>query len=87
MRRRSLTSIRPMAEAITTAAKALVGRSLSRFGATINNTATASAPTTPVNWVFAPAASATGVRDELLLMGKPWNRPLARLATPNPTIS
>ena len=33
--------------------------------------ATTSAPTTPVNCVRAPAASATGVRDELLLIGKP----------------
>ena len=32
---------------------------------------TASAPTTPVSCVLAPAASATGVRDELLLIGKP----------------
>jgi uncharacterized alpha-E superfamily protein len=31
----------------------------------------ASAPTTLVSCVRAPAASATGVRDELLLTGKP----------------
>jgi hypothetical protein len=31
--------------------------------------ATLIAPTTPVNWLFAPAASATGVRDELLYDG------------------
>ena len=47
----------------------------------------ASAPTTPVSCVLAPAASATGVRDELLLIGKPWKKPAARLATPSPTIS
>ena len=47
----------------------------------------ASAPTTPVSWVLAPAASATGVRDELLLIGKPWKKPAARLAAPRPTIS
>ena len=35
----------------------------------------------------APAASATGVRDELLLIGNPWNSPAARLAAPRPTIS
>ena len=45
------------------------------------------APTTPVTCVRAPAASATGVREELLLMGKPWKKPAARLAAPRPTIS
>src|SRR6516162_2476229 len=47
----------------------------------------ASAPTTPVSWVLAPAASATGVRDELLLIGKPRKNAAARLAIPRPTIS
>ena len=42
----------------------------------------ANAPTTPVSWVFEPAASATGVRDELLLIGMPWKKPAARLASP-----
>ena len=45
------------------------------------------APTTPVSCVLAPAASATGVREELLLIGKPWKNPAARFATPRPTIS
>ena len=36
---------------------------------------------------MAPDASATGVREELLLMGKPWKNPAARLAAPSPTIS
>ena len=45
------------------------------------------APTTPVSCVFEPAASATGVRDELLLIGNPWNNPAARLAAPRPIIS
>ncbi|MOA59701.1 hypothetical protein D3C78_1843840 [compost metagenome] len=76
-----------MAEAITTAARALFGRSCNRFGATTSSKATATAPTTPVNWVLAPAASATGVREELLLIANPWNSPAARLAIPNPTIS
>ena len=71
MRRRSVTSIRPIADAITTAASALVGRLRSTSGATSSSSATASAPTTPVSWVRAPAASATGVREELLLIGKP----------------
>ena len=41
----------------------------------------------PVSWVFDPAASATGVREELLLMGIPWNSPEATFATPRPNIS
>ena len=56
---------------ITTAARALLGKCCSRCGAANSSRATASAPTTPVSWVLAPAASATGVRDELLLIGKP----------------
>ncbi|MCY1557077.1 hypothetical protein D9M68_938920 [compost metagenome] len=72
---------------MTTAASALFGRCLSRLGASSNSSATPRAPKTPVSWVFAPAASATAVRDALLLIGKPWNRPVAKLATPRPTIS
>ena len=48
------------------------GRFLSSVGAASSRTLTAIAPTTPVSCVLAPAASATGVRDELLLIGKPW---------------
>ena len=40
-----------------------------------------SAPTTPVSWVFAPAASATGVRDELLLTGNRGGARVARVQT------
>jgi hypothetical protein len=87
MRRRSAISNRPMAAAITTAASAVFGRYCSRFGASNSSRATARAPTTLVSWVLAPAASATGVRDELLLIGKPWKNPAARLAAPSPTIS
>ena len=71
MRRRSETSIKPIVAAMTTAARRPRGRSWSSEGASNRSDATASAPTTPVSWVLAPAASATGVRDELLLMGKP----------------
>jgi hypothetical protein len=60
-----------MAEAMTTAASAVFGRYWSSSGASTNSKAMASAPTTLVSWVLAPAASATGVRDELLLMGNP----------------
>src|SRR4029079_6929918 len=73
--------------AITTAASPPVGRFFSRSGASTSSRATAAAPTTPVSWVLAPEASATGVREELLLMGKPWKNPAARLAAPRPTIS
>ena len=87
MRRRSLTSMRPSAEQITTAASAVVGSDCSRLGAATSSSAIASAPTTPVSCVRAPAASATGVRDELLLTGMPWKKPAAKFATPRPTIS
>ena len=39
--------------------------------------------TTPVSCVLAPAASATGVRDALLVTGKPWNIPAATQAAPS----
>ncbi|MNJ55434.1 hypothetical protein D3C77_509240 [compost metagenome] len=87
MRLRSVNSNRPSAAAITTAARALLGKCCIRLGATSSNRVTASAPMMPVSWVCEPAASATGVRDELLLMGMPWNSPEARLATPRPNIS
>ena len=45
--------------------------------------ANAPAAITPVIWVRAPAASATGVRDELLESGKPWKSPAARFAAPS----
>ena len=47
----------------------------------------AAAPTTPVSCVFAPACSATAVRDPLVLTGKPWKRPAAMFAAPIPIIS
>ena len=37
--------------------------------------------------VLAPAASATGVRDELLLIEILGKNPAAKLAAPSPTIS
>ena len=87
MRRKSETSIKPMADAITTAARAVFGKYCSRSGAASSSTAIAIAPTTPVSCVFAPAASATGVREELVLIGKPWKKPADRFATPSPIIS
>src|SRR4030095_6057929 len=87
MRRRSENSNRPRAEVMTTAARALEGRFLIRSGAKRISKATATAPTTPVSWVLAPAASATGVREELLLTGNPVKNPAARLAAPRPMTS
>ena len=49
-----------------------VGRFSISPSPTTSTIASATAATTPVSWVFAPAASATGVRDELLESGKPW---------------
>ena len=45
------------------------------------------APTRPATCVFAPACSATAVRDPLVLTGNPWNNPAATLAAPIPIIS
>ena len=50
-------------------------------------TTISAAPTTPVSWLFAPARSATAVREPLVLTGKPWKSPAARLAAPIPIIS
>ena len=47
IRRRSVTSIKPIAEAMTTAAKAVVGKCSRRFGAATSSKATTSAPTMP----------------------------------------
>jgi hypothetical protein len=72
---------------MTTAASAVVGRSRKSQGAATRSTAIVSAPTTPVSCVREPADSATGVREELLLIGKPPKRPAARFATPRPMSS
>ena len=67
---------------MTTAARAADGRSWTRLGTNTSIRAIAVAPTRPVSWVLAPACSATGVLEELLLIGKPWNKPVAVLAAP-----
>jgi len=72
---------------MTTAASAADGRSCTMLGTNSSIRAIAPAPTSPVSWVFAPACSATGVRDELLLIGKPWKKPVAVLAAPSAIIS
>ena len=80
-------SISPIAAEITTAASAESGRFWTRFGKNTSSRAIARAPTSPVSWVLAPAASATGVREELLLTENPWKKPAARLAAPSATSS
>ena len=47
----------------------------------------AAAPTRPVTCDLRPAWAATAVRDPLVLTGKPWKSPAARLAAPIPIIS
>ena len=71
MRRKSEISKRPIADAITTAASAVLGSERRTCGAKISRSAIMTALTTAVSCVLAPAASATGVRDELLLIGNP----------------
>ena len=69
---------------MTTAARAGCGRYWSRPGTRTSMTAIAAAPTSPVSCDFAPARSATAVRDPLVLTGKPPNSPAATLALPDP---
>jgi hypothetical protein len=47
----------------------------------------AAAPTSPVTCVFAPACSATAVREPLVLTGNPWKNPAAMFDAPIPIIS
>ena len=86
-RRSQVTSISEITATVTTPARALVGRSRVIPGSETRITAIAAAPTTPVSCVRAPAASAAGVRDELLERGKPWNSPAAAFAAPRATSS
>ena len=72
---------------ITTAARVGCGSHCMRPGTNTSITRITAAPTRPVSWVFAPARSATAVRDPLVLTGKPVNSPAAMLAVPIPTIS
>ena len=60
---------------------------MSNPGTTSSITTIAAAPTTPVSCVFAPACSATAVRDPLVLTGNPWKKPAATFAVPIPIIS
>ncbi len=86
-RTRPLTSTSERQAVMTTAARAAVGRLVVMPGTKTSMTAMAMAPTTPVSWVRAPADSATGVREALLLMGKPCTKPVAMLAAPSATSS
>ena len=84
MRPRSATSIRPMADAMTTAASAAYGQVLQQIGRQQRAAAAiASAPTTPVSCVFAPggfrhrrARRAAADREALEEAWRPdWRRP------------
>ena len=81
------TSISDRPAEMTTAARVVDGRSASSAGSATSMMAMAIAPMTEVSWVCAPAASATGVRDELLLIGIPEKNPVARFAAPRPISS
>ena len=67
---------------MTTAARVGCGSHCMRPGTKTSITRITAAPTSPVSCVFAPARSATAVRDPLVLTGKPVNRPAAMLAVP-----
>jgi hypothetical protein len=56
---------------MTTAARAVCGRFLEQVGREHQQQCDSERTHDPVSWVLAPAASATGVREELLLIGKP----------------
>ena len=73
--------------AMTTDASTGCGRFRNSPGTNSSMAAIGTAPTTPVSWLLAPARSATAVREPLVLTGKPWNSPAARLAAPMPIIS
>ena len=73
--------------AITTAASVACGRLRSSPGTSTSIRTIAAAPTSPVSCVFAPACSATAVREPLVLTGKPWKKPAPRFAAPMPIIS
>ena len=73
--------------AMTTDASTGWGRFRNSPGTNSSMAAIIRAPVTPVSWLLAPARSATAVRDPLVLTGKPWNSPAARLAVPMPIIS
>jgi hypothetical protein len=76
-----------MDAAMTTAASVGWGSSRNSPGTSRRISVIAAAPTSPVTCVFAPACSATAVREPLVLTGKPWNSPAARFAAPMPVIS
>ncbi len=72
---------------MTTAARAVCGRSASSPLRKRSRTATSPAPISPVICVFAPDWSATAVREPLTETAKPWKNPAAMFDVPIPTIS
>ena len=73
--------------AITIAASTGWGIACTRPGRNTSMSSTRPAAMSPVSWDFAPDWNATAVRDELVVTGKPVNRPVARLAVPIPPSS
>ncbi|BAS07697.1 hypothetical protein AHiyo4_11190 [Arthrobacter sp. Hiyo4] len=75
------------AAAMTMAARVVAGRNSVTPGAASMKPSTRTAPATPVSWDFAPASTATGVRDVLAEIGNPPSSPLAAFAAPRAAIS
>ena len=67
---------------MTTAASADCGRLLHQSGHDDEQQGDRAGPHQPGELGRAPACSATGVLDELLLTGKPWNKPAGDVGGP-----
>ena len=61
-----------------------LGRFCNRLGAKTSSSAMTTAPIIPVSCVFEPADSATGVREELLLIENPWKKPRRDVGSSQP---
>ena len=72
---------------MTIAASTGCGIACTRPGRNTSMSSTRPAAISPVSCVFAPDWNATAVRDELVVTGKPVNRPVAMLAVPIPPSS
>ena len=80
-------SVNEMQAVMTTAPSAACGMSFTSPGASNSSSAITPAPTKLASCVCAPALAATGVRELLLLIGKPCISPAAMLALPSASIS
>ena len=84
---RALRSVSENAATMTTAARAVCGRSASSELRNRRSSRTSPAPTRFVTWLLAPDCSATAVREPLVEIEKPWKSPAATFAVPMPIIS